>query len=102
MKKIPSKKRGDHNHLKIQKINNLINYQPAHQIAETVPVTINISPLAGSSGNTPIELEITDGNNFPREYANVPSGYCFRLTAYEMTNIILLIFNSIVNTLPLV
>ena len=80
MKNALQKKRGDHNHLKIQKINNLINYQPAHQIAETVPVTINISPLAGSSGNTPIELEITDGNNFPREYANVPSGYCFRLT----------------------
>lgn len=61
-----------------------------------------LDSIEGSSGNTPIELEITDGNNFPREYANVPSGYCFRLTAYEMTNIILLIFNSIVNTLPLV
>lgn len=34
----------------------------------------------GSSGNTPIELEITDGNNFPGGYTNVPSGSCFKLT----------------------
>ena len=39
-----------------------------------------------SGGNTPIELEITDGNNFPATYtgnpsgSGIPSGTCFTLT----------------------
>jgi hypothetical protein len=33
-----------------------------------------------TEGSGAIELEITDGNNFPEEYRNVPSGSCFKLT----------------------
>ena len=57
------------------------------------PRTVNPGALIGSqettegsSGNTPIELEITDGNNFPAIYtgnpseSGIPSGACFTLT----------------------
>lgn len=44
-------------------------------------VTSSASVVTTSTSTAePIELEITDGNNFPSRYNNVPSGSCFKLT----------------------
>lgn len=50
----------------------------ANAYAESAECSFTINYTEPVTG--PVELEITDGNNFPGEYNDVPSGTCFTLT----------------------